>query len=30
MESFSLTWRFLLDHPATAYFAPVPEELTFD
>ena len=27
MQSFSLTWRFLLDHPATDYFAPVPWHL---
>jgi hypothetical protein len=27
MESFSLTWRFLLDHPATPYFAPLPWHL---
>ena len=27
MESFSLTWHFLLDHPATAYFAPLPWHL---
>ena len=27
MDSFWLTWQFLLDHPATAYIAPVPWHL---
>lgn len=27
MDSFWLTWQFLLDHPATAYVAPVPWHL---
>ena len=27
MESYSLAWRFLLDHPATPYFVPIPWHL---